>query len=448
MMRPRVRSRLHRSKDLVWGIGAQALSSTSNFLVSALILRECSAPEFGSFAIAMSAYLLALSIGRAIYAAPLLLTSATDDPSAGTSGLSAIIGLVSAIPVLALGAIAGGQLRDFALLLSAGLPFLLMYDAYRYREIAEARVRNAFHADLIWIATLVCGLSAIYAFDFESANLIFGTWMAGAAVTLLIVQHGVFPLAIVSPRAYINEHKTLIRVLLPEAAICAVFLQMNLWALALVASTAELGFVRGSYVLIGPIFMLYIGLGPVLTVRLRERRKQGMGDALRAASAASSVVASIAMVYAMIVAVIPPGFIRHVLGATAFESIAYVPWIMLTTIAAIYANWLMILGRLALPHRQVSNLRYAMAAGELTSLIAGTAIIDARAGLGFSAVWMALCAVHCLGILIRHARVEGNANSMAVSEIPDNPLGTGAEALAHAVSDCPDIERKREGSAV
>ena len=59
----------------VWALVAQGFSSSSNFVLSALVLTSATRAEFGLFSICLMSYLLAAQLSRSVASRPMVMTS-------------------------------------------------------------------------------------------------------------------------------------------------------------------------------------------------------------------------------------------------------------------------------------------------------------------------------------------------------------------------------------
>ena len=67
-------------RRLHWGFADQVLSSATNFALSVAVARQVDPRGFGAFGVAMTAYILATGLSRAVVSEPLLVVfSATGD---------------------------------------------------------------------------------------------------------------------------------------------------------------------------------------------------------------------------------------------------------------------------------------------------------------------------------------------------------------------------------
>src|SRR4249919_2589534 len=97
-----------------WGVADQALSSLTNFALGVAVARSVSAEDFGAYAIAFSAYLVALNVTRHLSVQPIAIRYATADAPTWRSATGASMGLVVVLSVgmgivfLAAGVLIGG----------------------------------------------------------------------------------------------------------------------------------------------------------------------------------------------------------------------------------------------------------------------------------------------------------------------------------------------------
>lgn len=162
----------------------QAFSSLSNVAMVSLAARSGGASTLGEFALAMSAFVLTLSISRATISDPLLTSSqrgrATDLRPSVLLWLSAVPASCSAVVCLAV-----GVLRDQPSLIATAciLPVLIAHDTMRFEAFARLEIGGALRLDAVWAILSLCSLATSVAWNPSGAQVV-GVWGLGAMVAL------------------------------------------------------------------------------------------------------------------------------------------------------------------------------------------------------------------------------------------------------------------------
>ena len=152
------------SGRLTWGLGDQAMSSLTNFLLSIFVARSLGAEQFGAFSLAYVTYGLAINASRGLSIEPLLIRFSGTDlrtwrrAAAGCTGTALVVGLVTGACALAVGALVGGTTGLAFIALGLTLPGLLLQDSWRYSFFALGRGHHAFINDTVWAAIQIPAL--------------------------------------------------------------------------------------------------------------------------------------------------------------------------------------------------------------------------------------------------------------------------------------------------
>ena len=115
-------------RRLSWGVADQAVSSITNFAVSIYVARSLGAEQFGAFSLAYVTYPFVLNASRGLATDPLMVRfTAVDHRTwkravAQSSGLAAVVGIVSGLFVLAVAMLLDGYARMAFLALGLSLP--------------------------------------------------------------------------------------------------------------------------------------------------------------------------------------------------------------------------------------------------------------------------------------------------------------------------------------
>lgn len=251
----------------MWGVADQALSSLTNFGLAVGVANQVGTAEFGAFSIAFAAYLVALTVSRAVSTDPLLIRYSAASPDAWraatgrATGTAFVVGVVGGLLAIAASIVVGGSLGTALLVLGFGLPALLVQDAWRYAFFAIKRGRSAFVNDLAWTLALGAGFALIVITGQRSIGAFVLAWVGGALAGALvgIVQSGVAPDPM-RARAWWREHHDIAPRMATEAAILSGAQPVTLSLMGTVAGLATVGTIRAGNTLMNAIHIATYGI--------------------------------------------------------------------------------------------------------------------------------------------------------------------------------------------
>ena len=262
--------RSHALRRLSWGVADQVVSSLTNFAVGIYVVHTLGAVQFGAFSLAYVTYGFALNASRGLATDPLMVrVSGTDVPTwrAATSrctGTAVVVGLATGACVLCAAAALTGTTASAFLALGLTMPGLMLQDSWRFSFFALGRGGHAFLNDTIWAVTLlptlvflrVIGHADVFWFTFAWG----ATGGIGAAIGPL--QARVLPNP-AGAREWIWKHRDLgFRYLLEGTSGNAVN-QVRGYGVGIILGLAAVGYVSASVTLMGPMTILFLGMGLV-----------------------------------------------------------------------------------------------------------------------------------------------------------------------------------------
>jgi O-antigen/teichoic acid export membrane protein len=267
-------------RRLHWGFADQVLSSATNFALSVAVARQVDPRAFGAFGLAMTAYILATGLSRAVVSEPLLVgfSAAADGERrrgfAAASGTALALGAAGGAVCVAAAWVAGGEVTAPLAVLGVMLPLLLLQDAWRYAFLAAGRPRAAAANDGVWAVAQVVTIGACVAAGADSAAPYVLAWAAAAAVAAAwgIRQSGVAP-RIDRTTAWLRAQRELAPRYSAEFVARAGAQQAATVAVGAVAGLAALGGIKAAQALLGPL-RVFLLAAPLIfipeAVRLRE----------------------------------------------------------------------------------------------------------------------------------------------------------------------------------
>lgn len=263
-----LRSRVVRR--LSWGIADQVVSSLTNFAVAIYVVRTLGAAQFGAFTLAYVTYGFALNASRGLATDPLMVRfSGTDLPTwrratARCTGTAVVVGLATGALVLGAAAVLTGTAAAGFLALGLTLPGLMLQDAWRYSFFTLGRGGHAFLNDTVWAATLLPALVLLRATGHADVFWFTFAWGATGAAAAAIgpLQARVLP----NPAGaweWISKHRDLGVPYLLEGTSSNAVNQVRGYGVGLILGLAAVGYVQASVTLMGPMTILFLGMGLV-----------------------------------------------------------------------------------------------------------------------------------------------------------------------------------------
>jgi O-antigen/teichoic acid export membrane protein len=316
------RLRSHAVRRVGWGVADQAVSSLTNFAVSIYVARTLGATQFGAFSLAFVTYGFALNASRGLSTDPLMVRfSGKDLPTwrravASCTGTAAMVGVATGACVLAAAALIGGTAGAAFLALGLTLPGLMLQDSWRYSFFALGRGGQAFLNDAIWALTLFPALLLLGATGHASVFWFVLAWGAAAAVAAAVgpLQARVMP-RLRGASGWLSQHRDLGFRYLAEGTSSSAGAQLRTYGVGLFLGLASLGYVQAATTLLGPITILFLGMGLVLlpeAARLLQRAPQHL---LLFCVLISGGLAAAALAWGVVLlVVVPRGFGAWLLG--------------------------------------------------------------------------------------------------------------------------------------
>jgi O-antigen/teichoic acid export membrane protein len=250
-----------------WSFIGQGLSSSSNFILSVLVLSQGSPAQFATLSIVLTIYTFFLLLLRAAVGLPVTLLYSRDlahgreEELRAAAGVTAGASVVVAVAVL-LWAVASSSDRGQWLVLGALLPMLLLQDTARYTCFALGRPRAAAEADGLWVILQVVGSAAVLlaAAGAGAVTAFLAVWAGAGALSggFLLARTGLRP-AIGHGYQWLHNHRGLAGRLATDYVVGAGSHYAVFLALAVVAGAGELGRLKAAQTFLGPLIVLLLG---------------------------------------------------------------------------------------------------------------------------------------------------------------------------------------------
>lgn len=260
------------ARRLSWGIADQAVSSITNFAVSIYVARSLGGVQFGAFSLAYVTYPFVLNASRGLTTDPLMVRfSAVNHPAwkravSISSGTAAVVGTVAGVLILAVTLVLSGYTRLSFLALGLSLPGLMLQDSWRFAFFAQARGSKAFLNDTIWAVTLLPALVLVQHSGHANVFWFMLAWGMSATFAAAIgpLQAGVVP-RLSGASEWISKHRDLGFRFLAEGTATSAAQQLRSYGVGLVLGLAAVGYIQAANTLMGPIMILFLGMGLVTT---------------------------------------------------------------------------------------------------------------------------------------------------------------------------------------
>jgi len=306
-----------------WAVADQAVSSGTNFFLAAAMARALNAQGFGAFAVALTAYVFAQGVARALCGEPAMIMLSARPPDetsravAGVASVAMIVGLCFA-GILVLAAVAfQGAVGAGLLVLGAGLPLLLLQDCWRHVAFARGTPVEALKNDLVWAFVQVPCLVALIFLGTSSLPVLMASWVLAAGVAALIGtrQFDARP-SLWAAREWIALSRPLSGRLAAEFVAQSGSAQVALSLIGVVVGVEAFGAIRGAIVLLGPMNALLLaatGAAIPEAVRVLQASPSRFRVFIRRTSLALAIGA---VVYSAAALVMPDDLGRTLLGDT------------------------------------------------------------------------------------------------------------------------------------
>jgi O-antigen/teichoic acid export membrane protein len=310
------------AKRAFWGVADQALSSLSNFALTLLATQHSGASAFGAFAITLSAYAVLLEIGRGIVGIPLAIsnsgTSSSESRHRSTqaTGAALVLGCIGgALLVVAARRLSHGEVSSDLGQLGVVLPGLILQDTWRYAFFAQQRGKLAFINDAVWTVLFLSAAAVLHGSGGLTNSSLILAWGISATAAALVgcLQSRLLP----HPRQTFAWLKATYRVgvrFALESLATTGTSQFAFFAIGAVVGLASLGAVRGAYLLLGPLNILFLG---VMTMGIPEIARLFLRSPERVRSTtalASGVLAAAAALWSTAIFLTPSSVGSSVIG--------------------------------------------------------------------------------------------------------------------------------------
>ena len=287
-----------------WALADQVLSSATNFFLALLVARSVAPRELGAFSVAYATFTFSLGAVRAIAGELLVVRHSAvplpewRDGVKRAAGTALMAGIAIGVGCLVAGATVGEPSRTVFGIVGVSLPFLLVQDVWRFAFFARRRGSAAFLNDLVWAVVLFAGFGVLRYSDVSSVASLTSAWAgAGSAAAIAgAFQLQLLPTGPVAAVKWLRRHSDIAPRFLAEFAVGTGVTSFTLFLIGGIAGLGELGRLRAGEIALGPLNVLFLGVGLVATaegVRLlhESRRRLVIGSGWLSLSITAGVLA-------------------------------------------------------------------------------------------------------------------------------------------------------------
>lgn len=240
----------------------QAISSSSNILITIFAARLLDVVSFGLFGVVLLVYMTIQGTSRSLVGEPLLVLPAEAEDRPGEAiGAALILGVaLSAVVAVGAGVVAiwSGDLGRALLALALCTPLLVLQDVGRYLAFATHRPVRAFALDIVWLGLLVLAVGALSLTGTATLVWFITAWAGSGALagTLLLWQYRTYRIRV--GLAWIREtwHYSWRYTISFMSRQGSVLVASS--AMAGILGARALGAVRGALLLFGPLVQFQV----------------------------------------------------------------------------------------------------------------------------------------------------------------------------------------------
>ncbi len=447
--RPDQRGLTQVVRRLGWGVADQGISSLSNFALGLFVANSFGASSFGAFALAFVTYTVVINAARGLATDPLLvrhsgpMSERWRQATSSAAGTALAVGAVAGALCILAGLLLPPPVGLGFIVLGVGLPGLALQDSWRFAFFACGRGSSAFINDLFWTALLVVALVLIHQQGDGSAELCLLAFGGTATLAAVLggIQAGTLPRPL-QARQWLRTHSTLaVRYLIENVSISGAA-QIRSFVLGGVAGLAAVGHVRASEILMGPFYVVLMGISQVAVPEASRVFHRNPGRLRRFCFRLGAVQAAAAIAWGLLIlTVFPLGPGPALLPDLWIPTVQLIPAITLTVAAtsmitaAAAGLRAMGLARQSLRAQLTGSGAY-LVGGTVGAVLGGA--VGASWGVTVAQCFSALVWWHYLRSSLDRAAVEGAGEQMGVTSVAPRltlglPVYNGERFLAESL---------------
>ena len=266
-------SRKHRLiptvRRLGWGVADQGISSLSNFAIGLFVARSFGASSFGAFTLAFITYTVVINASRGLATDPLLVRYSGQagrrwrSATSAATGSALVVGVTVGVLCVPVGLLLPDPIGPVFIALGIGLPGLVLQDSWRFAFFASGRGSAAFINDLFWTVLLFGALLILHGVADTPAHALLAFGATATLASLLgMAQARTVPRPLRGLEWFRMHRELSVRYLIENISTSGAS-QLRSFVVGAVAGLAAVGYVRASEILMGPFFVVLMGISQV-----------------------------------------------------------------------------------------------------------------------------------------------------------------------------------------
>ena len=303
----------HVVRRFGWAFADQLLSSGTNFLLGILIARSVGVRDLGAFSVAYAPFTFSLGGVRAVASELLIVRHSSlsehewRDGIRRSAGTAMLAGIVIGTGSLIAAATLAGSVSSVLTIVGVSLPLLLVQDVSRFALLARQRGAAALLSDAAWAAVMFTAFALLKEAGVASVTWFTFSWAGAGCVAAVVglLQLKVLPCGPITAIRWLRGHSDIAPRFLAEFAITTGVSTVTVFAIGGIAGLGELGRLQAAQILLGPLNIMFSGVGLVATAegvrQLRDSPRRLAQDCRWLSLALTTGV----LAWGMIVVVVP-----------------------------------------------------------------------------------------------------------------------------------------------
>jgi O-antigen/teichoic acid export membrane protein len=297
------------------------LSSGTQLLLIVLVARQADPATFGAVSVALIASGFLLGMVRAGIGEIVLLRCRADPSAVRREArrglfLALFVGVAVGLGLLAVGAVIGGEVGHFLLLMAVAAPLIYAQELLRYVAYGAGRVDQAVLVDGVWLGVQVALSAAFLVTGEATPTRLVMAWAlgagVGAAAPALLRRLWPRPVAL---RRWWNEERARTGGFVADFLVSNGMWQSAFLLLGALMSLEELGALRVAIVSVTPLANLLAGVRSLILAHLAGLRARPERAYRRAAQLALAL-AGAAVLYGVALVLLPDRWGSELFGDT------------------------------------------------------------------------------------------------------------------------------------
>ena len=263
----------HVVRRFGWAFADQMLSSGTNFLLGVLVARTVGVRDLGAFSVAYATFTFSLGGVRAVASELLIIRHSSlsehewRDGIRRSAGTALLAGIVIGTGCLIAAARLAGSVSSVLTIVGVSLPLLLVQDVSRFALLARQRGAAALLSDAAWAAVMFTAFVLLREAGVASVTWFTFSWAGAGCVAAVVglLQLKVLPCGPITAIRWLRGHSDIAPRFLAEFAITTGVSMVTVFAIGGIAGLGELGRLQAAQILLGPLNIMFSGVGLVAT---------------------------------------------------------------------------------------------------------------------------------------------------------------------------------------